>query len=181
MKQFAMFIGLVLLPLAACDEAVGPTLEDAWLQFEAKDYEGARTAFETFFADTAEAYVGAGWSSLRLYQFSEASGYFSNAATLIDANAGWSFCLWANGDLNGAIAKADFVLTRSTAYSFIHDPRVNYQDLHLLKANANYELARYHQSLLAIRQIDASFIQAIAASDSASVLLAKLVQLGPVI
>lgn len=179
--SITMALAMTLLPISACDETVAPTIDDAWLQFESKDYAGALTAFQSFFADTSEAYVGAGWSSLRQYQYSQAAGYFANAPSSVDGNAGWGFCLWATGDLNGAISKVDFVLSRSTAYSFSHDPRVNYQDLHVLKANANYEKARYHQCLLSIRQVDPSFIQVIAATDSASVLLAGLVLLGPVL
>lgn len=172
---------MTALIIASCaEEAAGPTLEDAWQQFENKDYQSALESFQAFIPDTVEAYVGAGWSSLRLYQYAASVEYFSNAVENTHAQAGWCFALWATGDLNGAIAKADYVFQHSTAYAFAHDPRVNYQDIHLVKASANFELGRYHQSLLSIRQIDPSFVQAIASGDSASVLLAKLTQFGPV-
>lgn len=179
MKRLFMFVA-VLFSASCTEETTGPTLEDAWQTFESKDYQGALEAFQAFIPDTAEAFVGAGWSSLRLYQYAASAEFFSNAQSSVDAQAGWCFVQWATGDLNGAIAKADYVFQHSTAYAFSHDPRVNYQDLHLVKASVNYELGRYHQSLLSIRQIDPSFIQAIPSGDSASVLLAKLTQLGPV-
>ncbi len=130
--------------------------------------------------DSLSANTGAGWASLKLHEYIDASAFFARNPSDADANAGWSFALWALGNDTLAIRRADVVLTADSNYVFKHDTNIDRRDLILIKANAYYKLAAYSECLTEIQELDTQFNPSIPASDSAQVLLAKLTTLGPV-
>ena len=183
LKLMYASIFIFLLTFGCGGSISSDPLADAWTAFEAKDYSGALVQFAALTSDasiSAEANTGAGWSSLRLFDYANANTYFSSAASNIDANAGLSFCEWAQGNNSNAIVKADLVLTASSTYIFLHDTQITASKLVLIKAHAYYELAQYDQCLTMIKQLDGSYNPTIAPTDSAQVLVAKLTALGPV-
>ncbi len=175
--------GILVFSASCGGNPAGTTIDDAWAAFEAKDYPGALAQFTALTSDAsvqAEANTGAGWSSLRLYDYVNANTYFGNVPSDIDANAGLSFSEWAQGNNSGAIVKADFVLTASPTYTFLHDTQITASKLILVKAYAYYELAQYGPCLTMIKQLDGPYNPTIAPADSAQVLVDKLTALGPV-
>lgn len=149
----------------AADEA-GNLITSGWEKFEAHDYTGAAEDFANAIgADSsrAEAYVGVGWTALKLDQLAIASLSFSVALSLEetdDAYAGKALADLNLDDKASAINDVDAVLTITgnsvNSYTFSHDTTVTQADLLWIKARAHFLLADYAGAQTAVNVLSPS-------------------------
>jgi hypothetical protein len=159
-----VLIGMLSVLALACG-TTNP-LDDAWAKFEGHDYPGAHQAFSDLaVSNQAAAYVGLGWTVMRMDSLAAAQGYFSTAVTLpdsvnalLDGYAGWSFVEWALQNDTACISYANHVLSSDNLYVFSHDPSVNYQDLMLHQAYSYFRLGDYANCIDRIQGVDNTFI-----------------------
>lgn len=143
----------------AVDEAAA-FIESGWEKFESHDYTGASEDFASAIsADSskAEAFVGLGWTALKLDQLPVASLSFSIAILLEpsdDAFAGKAFADLNLDDQAAAVTSVDAVITISdnsvNTYTFLHDLTITETDLLWIKARAHFLLAEYAQAQSAL-------------------------------
>ncbi len=177
----SLFLVLVAMALASCgnatDSDTGPTIEEAWSQFEQGDYEKALETFEKL--NSAEATEGAGWSALFLDSLNFAEAKFKENAgeQRDDSNAGWSLALWTIGNYSKSVERADIVLANDPGYSFPHYSSFNADDLIWLQAASYYHLVNYSKCIEKIKMLDSSFSASVSDPDIARILLQKLEEL----
>ncbi len=175
-----LIIILACIFFQGCDKDEKANLNTAWKYFSVSKYTKALTIFKKFTVkkDSLEAYAGAGWCELRLKNLSGAGLYFSRSGNNPDGIAGWTFLLWAQEDLNGAISKANLVLTAEPEYVFSHDPRITYRDLIWIQAASYLQMGEYGQCYSKILLLDTGFTANLSDPLIANILLAKLQSLG---
>lgn len=143
----------------AVDEAAG-FISSGWEKFEAHNYTGASEDFASAIsADSskAEAFVGLGWTALKLDELPVASLSFSIAILLEptdDAFAGKAFADLNLDNQTAAVTSVDAVITISgnsvNTYIFSHDNTITQTDLLWIKARAHFLLAEYAQAQSAL-------------------------------
>ncbi len=174
MKTSGIYLFLVAI-FVAC--GTDDPLDAAWQLFREGNYAEAHAEFtELIPSEGAQAFVGLGWTALKMDSVSESSAYFNTAIatkdSILDAVAGNVFVLWKLGAWQGSIVSANNVLTRKPAYVFTHDRTVTHHDLNVHKAYSQFDLGRLSNCLATIQILDPTFT--IATSDSTGELLAKL-------
>ncbi len=179
MKTTRIILSALILILPACDGGNG-AFDTAWSLFESGKYQEAKTEFEAHISDGSEAYVGLGWSSLRMDSISAADGYFAQIIgdTLIDGYAGLVAVKWAQRDYANTILFGDVVLLAQFDYIFSHDVTVNNQDIALHQAFAYYALGNLSGCISKIRQVDPDFSNGVNDPGIEDIILAKLTSLG---
>lgn len=153
--QFALLftagsIGLALF--AGCGDGKGTpmepaTVDDGWREFEAGNYGAAIGIFQDVLAEgdgENEARNGLGWSFAYSGDLDSARQWFDAAvardSAMVDAEAGMSAVLLGLGDASGAAARAGAALDRDGEWSFSHRSGVDHDDLHLILAQAYFNL-----------------------------------------
>ena len=131
-------------------------ISSGWEKFESHDYTGAATDFaDALAADSsrAEAFVGLGWTALKLDQLPVASLSFSIALSLEstdDAYAGKAFADLNLDNKADAVTDVAEVVTISgntaSNYTFIHDNSITQTDLLWIKARAHFLMAEYAEA-----------------------------------
>lgn len=205
MKKFmGLFISAALLGFAGCSSDGGGTgpetpgpggntagmkIAEGWQHFEASppDYNAALAAFgEAVSAksDTAEAYVGRGWSYAFLavgsndLKYSSAIADFNRAKTYEPANtdawAGLALAQYAVKDYNSALSSTNQVLDRDASWVFSHKTDINSVDLHLVRAHVYYFQGKYD---LVVEILDLLQPAVVHDSTEPEVLLAQLMEL----
>lgn len=154
---------------------------DAWNLFIDGDYEASRDKFQTLIVSEGErAYVGLGWSNLRLGNIAAANVNFDSVPNLSGyensklANAGWTFVKWGLEEYSSSITKANFVMVEDPAFSFKYDLTVNFSDLILIQAYSYFHLAAYEDCINRIKELDNTFTATPADENIAEILLIKL-------
>ncbi len=154
---FSLFITAVWLFSAGCGDSTtdqaAEFIASGWEKFEAHDYTGAAEDFANAIdADSskAEAYVGLGWTALKMDQLIIADLAFAYAIELEpsdDAYAGKAFADFNLENHVAAAADVDEVVTiaenAANAYTFSHDPSITQTDLLWIKARAHFLMGQY--------------------------------------
>ncbi len=156
MKKLTL-LSLMTLLLLSCDPA--SPFDDGWALFEEKKYPEAVTEFTDRISDGNEAYVGLGWSSLKMDSIQDADDYFNQIATdsLADAYAGWMTVKWVQRDYVKVIEYGDVVLSKDEFYLFSHDNTANNEDILLHQAYAYYAMRNLSSCISKLRQVDSNF------------------------
>jgi len=146
------------------DKQVEDLVNEAWEQFEDGSYQFALEKFEAAISrdnNYAEAYNGAGWSSARLTNLTNAVSHFTQCITLnsshVAAQAGLAFVYNAQKEYQAAISAANTALSVSSNWLFTHDQTLNYKDLHLILAHCYFALGNFSQSLTHVQKLNPSF------------------------
>lgn len=157
---------------------------DAWNLFLDEDYEASRNKFQSLVETEGErAYVGLGWSNLRLGNIDAANVNFDSVPNLSGnenskfANAGWTFVKWGLEEYSSSIVKANFVMVEDPAFSFKYDLTVNFSDLILIQAYSYFHLAAYGDCINRIKELDNTFSATPSDENIAEILLIKLEEL----
>lgn len=181
MKMIAW--GILLCMMSACGSC-GAGKEDlskeAQQAFAEGNYEDALASFLSLVeSDPVTGYTGAGWSAVRLHDYTNANVYFQAIAAAKDADAyaGWSLTGWALSDFNSAIQRADTVLSKDADFVLTLDDGVTTADLILVQALCYYETNNFPMTLQKIKLIDSGFNADLNGSNIAQVLATKLEQL----
>ena len=171
-------VAVFALMITHCGKDTAPTEPDVdvsenimkgWEFFEQipPDYPAALEQFSGAILlnpNSAEAYIGRGWTYSRLafgsddINYSRAVDDFDRAinrgGTVLDAWAGLALVQLVLNDYEGAISSADSVVLAEPNYVFAHDTEVTARDLQLVKAQAYFFLGKYDEvvSLLNILQ-----------------------------
>jgi len=143
-------------PTAADSEE---TLLTAWEYFEMNNYDMAYTTFESVIAidaENEEAYNGRAWCSLLLNDVESAIIDFEFALdkgnTSLDPHAGLAGAYISKDEFALAILKSNYVINTDPGYSFVHEPQINYLDMHLILAMAYFHTgdlqSSYHHILI---------------------------------
>ncbi len=160
----ALFAACLTFGVISCDEEGDPTgpdvtaedlLGQGWDLFERGEYDSSLVAFmEAIELDNSlsRPYNGAGWSAGRIHGMLEDAGeYFERSleldVTRYDALGGWTFVVYQLDEWETALEKAEFLLRRQPNWRFLHEPSLDFDDVRLLTASANYKLGRYGTSL----------------------------------
>ena len=162
MKQMLKYLlSAIMLLIVSC--GADDPLDSAWAKFEDGDYAGAYTEFNDL-TDDPEAYVGLGWTTLKMPGDSSAASdrFFGIAAaassdTLADAYAGWTIVGWARGDHQASVDRARVVIRQKPSYTFAHDRRVTSGDIKLHEAYGLYHLGSYQASSDLAQELDPGF------------------------
>jgi len=159
----------MVLLVTACGE--DDPIELAWDKFISGNYAGALTDFADL-VDThgSEAYVGMGWSSMKLSQepgnvnnsddlVDDADEFFELASgdSLIHGFAGWVIASWQREDWDGLLERADFVLQEDSRFVFIRDRTVDFGTIIFHQASAYFHLGDLDASLERIQELDPEF------------------------
>jgi len=129
-----------------------------WVKFESGDYVAAAANFQSAVdrnANYSDAYNGLGWTTGRIQsRLNESGGYFARSLALdttrYDALGGWAFAVYQEGRWGSALSKADSLLRRRPGWRFLHEPTLDFRDMWLMVAAANYNLADYAAAYRAI-------------------------------
>ncbi|MCB0832733.1 MAG: hypothetical protein KDC45_04660 [Bacteroidetes bacterium] len=181
--EMILLAGFLLAGCAPQSSENRTPLEEAMDTFADGDYAMALIAFEGLIeTQGSTARTGAAWCQLRLGDYLSAYSQFALTAadSLPDAYAGWAIVSWALNSPDGAIARADVVLTRQPQFIFSMDNRITASDLIWIQAASYYQVGKYSSSLERIRQLDSSFNPSLSDPDIARLLAEKLQMLGAV-
>ena len=108
-----------------------------------------------------DAYNGAGWTSARLQQLSQAADYFSQCLNL-DANyndglAGNAFLAHARKEYQTAIDNGNKLVANDSNWNFSHDSNIDILGIYLVLAESYFALEDFTNSLLQVQKIDPTF------------------------
>jgi tetratricopeptide (TPR) repeat protein len=159
----SLLIGILLVGSCGDDGPNKPVSPGAWGAFETGDYATAISGFHAMIsADSmiADAYNGLGWTYAFDHQLDSAEYYLGLAldtdSALTDSWAAISAIRLARHDYDSAIAMADHALTLNPDWTFTHLSGIDYQDLHLIKAEACFAMgsSQYANALQSIKALD---------------------------
>lgn len=154
------------------DDVVGPVVTpdditgQGWELFERGEYDSSLVKFQVAIESgntLSDAHNGAGWSTGRIPgMLNNAGGYFERSLELdtsrYDALGGWTFIVYQQDEWETALDKADFLLRRRPTWRFLHESSLDYNDVRILTASANFKLGRYGTSLeIIIKYLNNSF------------------------
>ena len=157
--------------------------------FKSAEYALAESHFALVIAKNAtaslsDAYMGLGFSRMRLGKDEENYGYNDLKTSRglnpsnVDAIAGLSLLDYAiNEDYNKAISYGRETLNKSAEFVFRYDENLDKNDIRLNIALSQYASQLYDDCLATIQQLDASFITDPSASDYKTQLFEKLQEL----
>jgi len=137
---------------------------DGWQAYSNHQYQLALNKFNSAISlngSMVDAYNGAGWSSAKLNQLSNAATIFGRGnvrdTTNTDILAG--LALVNNGRKNYSVsaASANAVLQKNAHWFFERDTLVDYYDIRVVLAEDDYALGDFSSSLAVVRLMDASF------------------------
>ncbi len=199
----SLIAGLGLLLLTGCQGSretppppVDELVQQGWQWFEAGQMDSAYAAFGQAVSRNPrhpEAWLGMGWTSLRLYDPVYAHQSFLRTLSL----GGDSLDAWAGlavGDadpipdptlygtpldsvLHLALQAADAVLQRDPAYRFAHDARVDASLILLEKARVLCSLGRFADALAVVQHLDPSFDADVTTPEGRAALLQHIAEL----
>ncbi len=173
MKRFAL-IGFVLLFVSCGDDN---PLDVAWQKFRNQEYVEAHAAFtELIPSEGGQAYIGLGWTTLKMDSIPEADGYFRLAIvtqdSILEGVAGISFSSWALAQYNSSIISSENVIRRRPTFVFTHDRTVTYHDMYVHQAYSEFRLSRFSASLQTVQRLQPGYT--LPSADTVGGLLAKL-------
>lgn len=172
------FAAFIALTWSCGDDTADTGLADAWQLFVNGQYVQAHSAFvNRLNEDGSEAYVGLGWTTLKMDSLDASDRYFQRASadSLVHGYAGWAITSWLRGNYTGCISQGDFVLRHEADFEFEFNVDVNFQVIILAQAYSYFHLGNFTACVERIRQIDGSY--AMPSSNVAAQLLTKLDQL----
>ncbi len=145
MKKWAVCVVALGLLFSACGE--DDPLDVAWQKFRAGEYADAHAAFTELIPDEREAYVGLGWTTMRMSvdSLDASDAYFAVVAgdSLTDAYAGWTAIAFAKTQHAQTVARAQFVVRRNASYVFTHDRTVTASDLLVHEGYGQFHQGNY--------------------------------------
>lgn len=178
-KQVNWLIAVIFVSIAVgCGEDT--PLDAAWLKFSDGDYAGAHAEFSVLTeSEGAGAYVGLGWTALRMDSLPESDRYFSLVAndSILEAYAGWAILAWLQGQHTLCIERTEFVFRNAGGYEtyvFPYDPKITYQDLLVHEGFSYYHNQNFFECINTIQRIDPSFSVALNDANLSTILLARL-------
>jgi len=140
-------------------------LQDAWELFGMTNYYMAYTKFESVISmdpDNKEAYIGKGWCSLLMNDLENAEIDLKIAldkgSTSLDPHAGLAAVYISNDEFLQAISKAQYVIANDPEYTFMHEPEINYLDMHLILAMAYFHTGDFQNTYYHILVLDPGII-----------------------
>lgn len=160
------------LGLSGCDDdddqsvqlTASDYLDQGWELFKIYDYSGAFSSFQSSFSldgNLSDAFNGAGWSAGRNGERDVAESNFNRClgieATHFDALSGLAFTLYQLGRWEESLEKADTLLTKKPGWRFRRETTLDFNDVQLMRAAANYNLGRYSASSLIVKILNNSF------------------------
>ena len=164
MKRLVLSLFIIASFSISCGESAEELLDSGWANFEAGDYAQAINDFEDAISENSsltEAYSGIGWSQLRLDRIDDAENNFQTA---LDRNyagkevlAGLAAISLAKEEYMAAIGYAESILNIDPDWVFVHDSSVDYRDVWLLVAIANFHEGNFAEVESAIKNFDNSF------------------------
>jgi hypothetical protein len=171
-------IGLIFVAgglIVSCGE--DDPLDAAWALFRDGNYAGAHAAFtELIPSEGGQAYMGLGWTALKMDSIPEANAYLNTAIatkdSILDAVAGNVFAFRVLDMHNACIFSANAVLQKKPTYVFTHERTITHHDLNVHKAYSLFDLNRLADCFQTILILDPGFT--LATTDSTAELLAKL-------
>lgn len=170
-RRIVYLIGLsFVLSTLSCGE--DDPLDQAWQKFRDGDYAGAHAAFTNLIPGEREAYVGLGFTTMRMDSIDEASGYFSVVAadSFVAAYAGWCVTAWERNEDAQGVERGLFVLREQPVFVFTHERTLTDDDVRWHIAACYLNLGNYQACSNMIQTIDASFVS----TTNPDLLLAKL-------
>jgi len=172
----------IAVMLLAYVMSCGPAdpLDAGWTKFGEGDYPGAYAEFSSLVESKgSDAYVGLGWTAMKMDSLPQADAYFTLAAndSLLEGYAGWSILAWLQGQHTLCIDRAEFVFSHAGGYStyvFPYDPTITYQDLLLHEGFSYYYNLNFAKCIDTIQRMDSAFSVALNDANLQTILLAKL-------
>jgi hypothetical protein len=132
-------------------------------------------------SNKVDAYVGLGWSYMKLDQLTTASDEFNmgsqKANPPADLFGGWAFVLNALRDYGGSNAEADQVFTLDPTWTFSYGLPLSKDDLHVLKAENYFLLGNYTYSLNEVKRLNSGFNADVTTSIGRAALAAEIERL----
>ncbi|MCK6544086.1 tetratricopeptide repeat protein [bacterium] len=129
-------------------------------------------------ADRPEAFAGLGWAYLFSDSVEASEAAFSDGSMLAnpgaDLQAGYAFLLGVQKNHETSNARIVSVLAAEPQWSLSYGLNIDYKDLYLLKAENHFLLGEYSQSVLAVKQIQSSFIANTNTAEGIAQLAAKI-------
>lgn len=118
-----------------------------WSDFQTEDYSAASVHFQdalTMNGSYADAHLGLGWSRAYLGQLADAVSSLhaanNNGLSAPDAHAGLAVVYRDLPELDACVSRAAMVLSADPAWEFSHRSSIDYQDMHLIRAQAYYRM-----------------------------------------
>jgi hypothetical protein len=170
----------------------GPTYGErvaaAWASYTAGQFAAARSGFAAAVAVNAaraDAYVGLGWSELRMdapdaahLAFQDGSGRTGSDPVMADLHAGWAFgwnarqaAAGRHAESNAAVAQA---LALEPAWIFDHEAGLDAADLTLLAAGNFFALGDFASSLARVQVLDPAFAADVGTATGRAALAARI-------
>lgn len=148
------------------EQTADQAADAAWLNFSQKLYSDAETGFLTALeidSSHISSNVGLGWVELH-----KDRGDLDLAARYLEAgmlNSIWKFdalcglCVVKSivNDYPLTITLADLLLSSQPRYSFLYDPDINWQDILILKIQAQYFTGEYRRAWKTIQELSAAY------------------------
>lgn len=169
---------LIALTWSCGDDSTDTGLADAWQLFVNGQYAQAHSAFiNRLNEDGSEAYVGLGWTTLKMDSLDASDRYFQRASadSLVHGYAGWAITSWLRGNYAGCISQGSFVLRKEADFEFEFNVDVDFRVIILAQAYSYYHLGNFTACVERIQRLDGTY--AMPGSNVAAQLLTKLDQL----
>jgi tetratricopeptide (TPR) repeat protein len=159
-------------------------VQQGWTAFQSTQYDTAIVLFslaKQMNSNKVDAYVGLGWSYMKLDQLTTASDEFNmgsqKANPPADLFGGWAFVLNALRDYGGSNAEADQVFTLDPTWTFSYGLPLSKDDLHVLKAENYFLLGNYTYSLNEVKRLNSGFNADVTTSIGRAALAAEIERL----
>ena len=138
-------------------------IDKGWTSYERGDIDEAITKFRqaiNLAPQNVDARVGLGWSLFLDQDAQGAINEFQSAlnmdANAVDAHVGLAGAFLSIEAYQSAIDHAQAALQRRPNYTFVHNPLITSENLHLVPAEGYYYLGDYTKAMEEIATVDAS-------------------------
>lgn len=185
--QLLLNAGMVFV-MASCGDSAGPDYDslvnEGWTLYQAQEYQGALEKFieaNNVDSSSAQAYAGIGWSTMRLNQLEQSDSAFAQGSRKepgsADIYAGWAFTLNAEKQYEESNDAAEQALAVDLNWSFMYEPALDKNDLHVVKAENYFLLGQYIQSKAEIVILNPAFASIDVTTNTGIVLLAQEIEI----
>ncbi len=189
-KMKWLFALILLTSFFSCREKIDPEVDDfveyGWTLYAEREFENALAHFQEGLdmdAQYIDGYNGAGWCYIEFNNPDTAIIFFNNGLDLITIDssqvrfemlAGIALSYHVIGDYTRAISRGEELIEFRPVFEFTHNWRIDYSEIALMLAAANYAVGDFTAALEWVQLLDEEFVVDVSTNAGRADLIKKI-------
>jgi len=191
MKKNTLILVLIMLfTLFSCRDKIEPKADDfveyGWTLYAERKFQRAYEVFQEGLNEDSlyiDGYNGSGWCYIEFNSPDTAVSFFRKGLDYITVDssqvrfemlAGLALSYHATGDFPNTILKGTELYTFRPFFEFSHDWRIDYVDIILLLAMANYTQGDFAEALTWVQELDEEYTADVTTNEGRAELIRKI-------